>query len=97
MGELLRNWMPFPRRAPLGMLGLAFVSVFLMLADFDKSANVAAFMLLGFLCIAGMALSVLSLARERTKLFGYIGLLGAFLYLIASLTSAVLAAAGALS
>lgn len=97
MGELLRNWMPFPGRAPIGVLGLVFVSAFLTLADFESRVGVGAYLLLAFLCVAGMALSVLSLARERTKLFGYVGLIGAFLYLIATLTSEVLFAAGMMS
>lgn len=94
MGELLRNWMPFPRRAPLGVLGLAFVSAFLLLADFGQRFTMGSYLLLGVLCAAGMTLSLFSVARERTKLVGYVGLLGAFLYLVASLTSAVLSAIG---
>ncbi len=94
MGELLRNWMPFPRRAPLGVIGLVLVAAFLIIADFDDGASGGGYLLLALLCAGGMSLSVLSLVREQTKLFGYVGLVGAFLYLVATLTSQVVSAFG---
>jgi hypothetical protein len=90
MGELLANWMPFPRRAPLGVIGLVLVAAFLTLADVVPAHTFPFTLLLVGLCAAGMALSVLSLVREGTKLFGYLGLIGAFMYVMGLLTSFVL-------
>lgn len=78
----------------MGVVGLVLVALFLTFADFSQRADAAMYILLAMLCSCGMTLSVLSLVRERTKLFGYVGFIGAFLYLVATLTSEVVSAIG---
>lgn len=92
MNELLSHWMPNPDRAPAGLSGLLLVVVFLATSAYGSShVAVWARLAFGLIFVAGFLLCVVSVVRERSRLFGYLGISASVLYLFGVMTTFLLA------
>jgi hypothetical protein len=91
MTELLSHWMPQPERAPVGVVGVLLVVAFLGLSTYLSRMSVWTEIGLGAMFLAGLALCILSVAREQSRLFGYLGVSASMLYLFGVLTTSFLA------
>lgn len=91
MIELLSHWMPEPERAPAGLTGLLLVVAFLAASAYEQHIAVWSRLAVDFGFVAGVALCVHSVARERSRLFGYLGISASVLYLFGALTTSLLA------
>lgn len=91
MTELLSHWMPQPERAPAGLVGVLLVVAFLAASTYLSQMSAGTEMGLGATFLAGLALCVVSVARERSRLFGYLGISAAVLYVFGVLTTSFLA------
>lgn len=91
MTELLSRWMPQPEHAPAGVMGLLLVVGFLAASAYASHLGVLGAFAAGFVFLAGVALCITSVAHERSRLFGYLGITAAVLYLCGELTTSFLA------
>jgi predicted branched-subunit amino acid permease len=82
MALTLPNWSPHPRQSPLGLLGLLIVLAFLLLTVDDVQQTAKGLLLCAALFLAGLGLCLFSLVKERSKLYGYTGMIGTVLYAI---------------
>jgi xanthine/uracil/vitamin C permease (AzgA family) len=91
MTELLSHWMPQPERAPAGLAGVLLLVAFLAASTYVSQMSVWTELGLAVAFIAGVMLCVASVARERSRLFGYLGISASVLYLFGLLTTSFLA------
>jgi hypothetical protein len=85
MPLMLPNWSPHPRHSPLGLAGLFLVLAFLLLSLDDPQHSGKRLVLCLVLFWAGLGLCLFSLIRERSKLYGYAGIMGTVLYAVGNL------------
>lgn len=80
MALLLPNWSPHPRQSPLGFSGLFLLFVLLLVSVEDVPHSGSGTVVWALMFATGASLCVFSLFRERSKLYGYTGMIATVLY-----------------